>query len=158
MKAYLSGGMEHAVEEGVGWRLEMEQWIRSKLGHDVFNPNAESDRSLAAHGVTPKEFRKMKFDDSGRFQKIVTTLVDLDTDEIAYNSDYLVCYWDEAAMKGAGTKGELTMAKFFGKPVYLVTSMNHSDIPGWVLGCTTRFFSTLDEVKEFLARAFKTVR
>ena len=53
-------------------------------------------------------------------------------------------------MRGAGTKGELTMAKYFGKPVYLVTSIPYHDIPGWVLGCTTQLFSSFDELNVFL--------
>ena len=36
-------------------------------------------------------------------------------------SDCVICLWDEGAARGAGTKGELTIARYFGKPVYLVT-------------------------------------
>jgi hypothetical protein len=47
-------------------------------------------------------------------------------------------------MRGAGTKGEVTIAKHFGKPVYMVTSMRLEEIPGWVLACTTQTFPDFD--------------
>ena len=76
--------------------------------------------------------------------------MDHDCREIAERSDVVICYWDESAMRGAGTKGELTMARFFGKPVYMVTTLPHTEIPGWVLGCTTEFFPSFDQLKTFL--------
>jgi len=149
-RVYLSGGMEYAAGEGVGWRTEMQAWIESTLRHSVFNPNTESDRFFSRHhpGI---DFRALKLEDVDRYQTIVRRLVEIDCEEIAKRSDYLICYWDDGAAKGAGTKGELTMAKYFGKPVYLVTSFPLQDVPGWVLGCVTRTFSSFDELKGFLA-------
>jgi hypothetical protein len=80
----------------------------------------------------------------------VRQLVDLDCREIAERSNYLICFWDSGAMRGAGTKGELTIARYFGKPVYLVTSIPFRDIPGWVLGCTDKIFPGFDQLKKFL--------
>lgn len=150
MNVYLSGGMEYAKGEGVDWRRDMQEWIEKHLRHAVFNPNTESDRFFNAHypGI---DFRKLKFDDTRRYTQIIRRLVEIDCNEIAERSDYVICYWDEGAMKGAGTKGELTMAKYFGKPVYLVTSFAPHDIPGWILGCVTNTFSNFDELKTFLS-------
>jgi hypothetical protein len=53
-------------------------------------------------------------------------------------------------MRGAGTKGEVTIAKHFGKPVYLVTSMRLEEIPGWVLACVTKIFSRFEDLFSFL--------
>lgn len=149
MRAYLSGGMEYAIGEGAGWRSAMQGWLEGHLRHSVFNPNAESDHFFATHypGV---DVRKLKSEDIGRYTEILRLLVDIDTKEIAERSDYVICFWDEGAVKGAGTKGELTIASFFGKPVYLVTDHVHQEIPGWVLGCTTRIFGDFDELKDFL--------
>ena len=54
-------------------------------------------------------------------------------------------------MRGAGTKGELTMARYFGKPVYMVTAIPLQDIPGWVLGCTDRIFPSFEALQQFLS-------
>ena len=149
MRVYLSGGMEYADGEGVGWRNEMQQWIEQHLQHNVFNPNVESDRFFAQH-YPSLDFRLLKQEDITRYQEIVRHLVDIDCREIAEQSDYVICYWDEGAAKGAGTKGELTMARFFGKPVYLVTNFPLHELPGWVLGCVTKTFTSFNELKESL--------
>lgn len=151
MRAYLSGGMEYADDEGAMWRKDLQQWIEQNLGHAVFNPNVESERMFRT-SYPDLDFRKLKFENISRYQEILCKLVDLDCSEIAHRSDYVVCYWDEGAAKGAGTKGELTMAKFFGKPVYLVTRYPLHEIPGWVLGCVTKFFGSFEELKEFLSK------
>lgn len=149
MRAYLSGGMEYADGEGVHWRKDLQHWIEEELGHEVFNPNVESDRFFASR-YPDIDFRKLKSDDIERYREIARGLVEIDCDEIAKRTDYLICYWEEGAARGAGTKGELTMAKFFGKPVYLVTEFKLEDIPGWVLGCTTKFVGSFEELKSFL--------
>jgi hypothetical protein len=151
MRAYLSGGMEYAKGEGADWRDKLERWIRTTLGHDVFNPNVESQRFLSRHGIRAS-FRKLKKSDTGRYREIVTSIVALDSREIAKRSDYVICYWDRSAQRGAGTKGELTLARYFGKPVLLVTRVSAKNIPGWVLGCTTNFFDSFSALKSYLVR------
>lgn len=150
-RVYLSGGMEYASDEGRDWRSSLQEWLEQKLCCSVFNPNTESARFFATHfpGVT---FRKLKTANPVLYMTIASRLVDLDCSEIANRTDMVICYWDEAAVRGAGTKGELTMAKFFGKPVYMVTSIPREDIPGWVLGCTTALFPSFEELKEHLAK------
>jgi hypothetical protein len=151
MRVYLSGGMEYADGEGVNWRKEMQEWLETTLNHSVFNPNVESDMFFNTR-YPNIDFRLIKRTNLVLYQEIVRHLVDIDCKEIANHSDYLICYWDEGAAKGAGTKGELTMAKYFGKPVYLITSFPLHDIPGWVLGCTTKIFLNFDELKQFLIK------
>jgi hypothetical protein len=146
---YLSGGMEYADNEGRDWRQDMHDWLQAKLNCEVFNPNVESDKFFAKNypGI---DVRSLKESDIVKYASIVSLLVEIDCREIAERSELVVCYWDDSAQRGAGTKGELTIAKHFGKPVYMVTSMPYKDIPGWVLGCTTLIFSSFDELKEFL--------
>ena len=36
MKAYLSGAMEFAKNEGASWREEMTFWLDRKLAHSVY--------------------------------------------------------------------------------------------------------------------------
>jgi len=148
-RVYLSGGMEYSADEGRDWREDLQQWLEQELHCQVFNPNIESDLFFRTHhaGV---DFRRLKTENIQLYTTIAAGLVDLDCKEIAQNSDFVVCYWDDSAMRGAGTKGELTMARYFAKPVYLVTAMPHHDIPGWVLGCVTKTFLSFGELKLFL--------
>ena len=149
MRYYLSGGMEYASDEGRDWRGALQTWLESELRATIFNPNIESDRIFKTRhaGV---DFRALKSSDPALYRKIAAELVDIDCREIAERSDVVICYWDASAMRGAGTKGELTMARYFGKPVYMVTAMPETEIPGWVLGCVTRMFGGFEELKECL--------
>ena len=149
MRAYLSGGMEYAAGEGVQWRKDLQSWLENTLRHDVFNPNIESERFFRTQ-YPSVDFRGTKRENLQLYKEIARRLVEIDCQEIAKRSDYIICYWDEGAAKGAGTKGELTMARFFGKPVYLVTSTPLHEIPGWVLGCVTRTFLNFDDLKSYL--------
>ena len=154
MRVYLSGGMEYADGEGANWRRDLQQWLETNLQHSVFNPNVESDSFFKSRYPTVN-FRTAKTDNLALYQEIVRHLVEIDCKEIAERSDYVICYWDNGAAKGAGTKGELTMAKYFEKPVYLVTSFQLHDIPGWVLGCVSKTFGSFEELKRFLGTANK---
>ncbi len=146
---YLSGGMEYAQNEGRDWRQSLEQWLVKELGCTIFNPNSESERFFAQH-YPDVAIRSLKETGVVQYAAILAQLVEIDCKEIAERSDIVICYWDESAQRGAGTKGELTIAKHFGKPVYMVTSVPHRDIPGWVLGCTTFIFDSFEELKKFL--------
>jgi hypothetical protein len=149
MKTYLSGGMEYTADEGHSWRAMMHEWLEKTLSHSVFNPNEESDKFFALH-YPSVNIRQLKQQDILRYVAIIEQLVRLDIEEIAQRSDYVICYWDEGAQRGAGTKGEITIAKFFSKPVYLITQIPLEEIPGWVLACSTQIFPGFDELKEHL--------
>ena len=149
MRVYLSGGMEFAKGEGADWRRVMEEWVKTNLGHSSYNPNKESDEYLAKKWPSGR-FRDLKEGNIEKYTELVRDLIDSDCHEIAERSDYVVCNWDESAQQGAGTKGELTMARWVGKPVYMVTQMRLQDIPGWVLGCATKTFPTFMDLQEFL--------
>jgi hypothetical protein len=151
-RVYLSGGMEYAADEGRDWRGRLQEWLEQEMGCTVFNPNLESEHFFRTH-LPGIDFRKLKETDITRFQQTVARLVDIDCKEIAERSDYVLCYWDESAMRGAGTKGELTIARYFGRPVYMVTAVARGDIPGWVLGCTTEVFGSFEGLKQFLLDA-----
>lgn len=148
-RVYLSGGMEYALDEGRDWRKSLQEWLEHTLQCEVFNPNEESERFFRAH-YPAVDFRALKFENLSRYREIAARLVELDCKEIATRTDVVICYWDESAMRGAGTKGELTIAKHCGKPVYVVTALPHHEIPGWILGCTTQIFGSFDELKKFL--------
>jgi hypothetical protein len=153
LRAYLSGGMEFAKGEGIDWRMEMDAWIRKHLHHTVYNPNLESS-ALLSRLLPDGNFRDLKQQDIERYVSIVREFVDSDSREIAERTDYVVCNWDESAQRGAGTKGEVTMARFTQKPVYMVTTMKLTEVPGWVLGCTTKVFQSFDELRAFLLETY----
>ena len=149
-RVYLSGGMEYAANEGRDWRRDMQEWLERELGCTVFNPNVESDRLFRTE-FSGVDFRALKERDLERYVEIAEKLVTIDCNEIAGRTDFVIVYWNDSAQRGAGTKGELTIAHYFRKPVYMVTAMNVDEIPGWVLGCVNRIFGDFESLKKFLS-------
>lgn len=151
--AYLSGGMEFAENYGADWRTEMSNWLSNKLDHAAFNPVEASDKFLSEK-YPNTDFRLTKSNDLSLHREIAKEIVKLDCQEIILRSNYVICYYDESAQRGAGTKGELTIATIFGKPVYFVIGMDLEKIPSWVLGCADEIFNDFTALKNFLLKKF----
>jgi len=149
MRAYLSGSIEYSPDFGKGWRAQIAPFLRA-LGHEVYDPAADEKKNLGDEEVLV--FRTWKTCDLARFQATVRKIIAWDLDWIEQRSDYVVCYWDAAAARGAGTQGELTFAHRAGIPVYLVLGMPVANVSGWILGCATKVFDSFIELQKFLAR------
>lgn len=141
--------MEYAAGEGRDWREELEAWLVGELGCTVFNPNRESERFLREQ-IPGVDFRRLKREDTARFRELVSAIVERDSSEIAERTDAVICLWDDGAHRGAGTTGELTLARRYGKLVYMVTQTPDEHIPGWILGCVTKTFESFEELKAYL--------
>lgn len=151
MKAYLSGAVEHAPDGGQAWREEMTDWLKKRLGHEAFNP------ALQGPALTPEEeanFRKWKGNDFPRFKTAVRKIIERDLKAITSEIDYVICFWDSGVVRGGGTHGELTVAYYLGKRVYMVLGMPRSDVSSWILGCATREFEDFDQLKAFLEKEY----
>ncbi len=147
MLIYLSGSIEYAADSGKSWRAELTPFLR-ELGHQVYDPAADEKKNLKDEEV--REFRKWKTTDLPRFQSTVRKIIAWDLDWIDL-SQCVICYFDEAAARGAGTQGEITHAHRADIPVYLVLGMPLEKVSGWVLGCATEVFSNFDALREALA-------
>lgn len=55
-----------------------------------------------------------------------------------------------------GTYGEITMARYLNKPVYIVTnrSLKPNNLPKWAIGCSTRVFESFDELLGYLMATY----
>ncbi len=145
--------MEHARDGGRAWRADLRIWLREELGHTTFDPVPESDRILTRLGVRHK-FHLLKRTDPERYASIVRTLVRRDLRILSQHCDYVICYWDRAAARGAGTQGEVTLARFLNKPVYVVAGMAAHRIPGWITGCATQVVPSFPALKKLLRTTF----
>jgi nucleoside 2-deoxyribosyltransferase len=147
MLVYLAGAIEYAPDQGRAWRREIAPFLRDELGHRVYDPAEDERKSLTDEEW--QNLRRWKTADFARFQETVRKIIAFDL-EIVCRADFVVCCWDKYCTKGAGTSAELTLAHRSGIPVYLVTQMPIRDVSGWILGCTTRLFSSFEELKQFL--------
>ncbi len=154
MLAYLCGPIEFASDGGKMWRRKLTPFLREELGHRVYDPAEDEKKNLTDEEVS--SFRAWKATDPERFRRVVRKIIHFDLDLIENKADYVICYWDEAALATAsgGTPAELTVAYRKGIPVYLVTSLGHEQVSGWMLGCADQVFDSIEELKKFLAARF----
>lgn len=147
MHVYLAGAIEYSPDCGRQWRRQANDLL-ARHGHTVYDPALDETKDLTAEERTA--FRDWKQSDLPRFQQTIRKIIRYDLRKIEEECDAVLCYWDEHCGKGAGTQGELTWAFRLGKPVYLVSGMQVSAISGWILGCATRVFESLEEYEGFL--------
>ncbi|MGH9684693.1 MAG: hypothetical protein ACRD4S_13915 [Candidatus Acidiferrales bacterium] len=152
MLAYLCGPIEFAEDGGRPWRRELAPFLREQLGHRVYDPAEDEKKNLSEEEAA--NFREWKSTDTERFRRVIRKIIAFDLDLIENQADYLICYWGSASAQSGGTSAEITLAYRKGIPVYLVTPLPAAAISGWMLGCSDRAFSSIEELKEFLAARF----
>jgi hypothetical protein len=151
MRAYLSGAIEYAPDHGRAWRSAITPFLHS-LGHQVYDPALDEKKNLEDDEIA--SFRSWKTADLPRFQQTIRKIIAYDLDWIEQKTDYIICYWDEHVLKGAGTQAELTFAHRWNIPVYLVAAIPVAQISGWILGCSTHVFSDFEQLQSFLAEKY----
>jgi hypothetical protein len=144
--------MEFSPDGGREWRERVSRWLEENLHHRVFDPTVEARRILSAEEL--ENFRKWKTTDIERYRRLMRFIIRHDLDIMANQADYVICYWDDAAVRGGGSHSELTMAHHHGIPVYLVTAMPVEEISGWVLGCADKIFPDFEELLSFLVATY----
>jgi nucleoside 2-deoxyribosyltransferase len=147
MRVYLSGAIEYAPDHGRAWRAAVTPFLES-LGHVVYDPARDEKKNLSDE--ERQHFRKWKSTDLPRFQQTLRKIIAYDLDHIEQKTDFILCYWDQYAQRGAGTQAELTVAHRLGIPVYLIADMPIVEVSGWILGCSTRVFADFEELKGFM--------
>lgn len=149
MRVYLSGAIEYSPDRGRAWRTAITPFLES-LGHEVYDPALDVKKNLTDEEVA--HFRSWKESDISRFKSAVRKIIDYDLDRIANHTDFIVALWDEHAQKGAGTQAELTLAYRMNIPVYLICSMPLTLISGWILGCSSMTFQSVEHLQRELPR------
>ena len=144
MTAYLSGAMEYSPDQGRGWRQEVSLLLKERLGHEVFNPNEEINQILSKEEEL--HFREWKENDEEKFKTLMNRIIDRDLSHLTEKSDYVICKWDEYAVKGGGTHGEITVAYYHKIPVFLLSEMPRNRISSWILGCSENIFFDVESL------------
>ena len=151
--AYLSGPIENASNDGAQWRENLTSWLRNELNHDAFNPVEETRSRIS--GLNSDEFRALKRTEPTKYKNILRKIIDIDLNAVVKKTDYLIVHWDESVFKGGGTHGEVTLAYFLGKPIYLINKIPLDDLSSWIFACSTEIFDSFDQLKEYLTKEYK---
>ena len=152
MIAYLSGPIENALNDGAGWRNDITQWLENELNHQVFNPVTET-KSITKE-LNTDDFRLMKTTNPDEYKKIIRKIIQVDLDAVVQGSDYLIVNWDKSVFKGGGTHGEITMAYWFKKPVYMVNTLPIEDVSSWIFSCTDLMCNNFGDLKTELKKIY----
>jgi len=152
MIAYLSGGMENAPNYGSDWRIDMGIWLKKKLNHDVIDPVKETKNLININNA--KNYRNWKTNKPKQFKHFIRKLINQDLDAVINKADYLIVLWDSSVLKGGGTHGEVTVAYWMGKPIYLVNKLDFVDLSAWISSCSTNVYQSLDELKKELIKVY----
>ena len=152
MIAYLSGPIENAHNDGAGWRNNITKWLGDKLSHRVFDPVLETKSIIQE--IDSNDFRMMKISNPIEYKKIIRKIIKLDLNALVDKADYLIVNWDQAVFRGGGTHGEVTMAYWLNKPVYMVNSLPMEDVSSWIFSCTDFVSDNFEELKEKLEQTY----
>ena len=155
MKAYLSGPIENAENDGASWRQDMTLWLKGNLNHEVFNPVLET-KNIIGH-LNPSIFRSMKKTDPIEYKNIIREIIKLDLEALINDSDYLIVKWDKSVLKGGGTHGEVTMAYWIKKPIFIVNSLPIDDMSSWIFSCSDFIFNDFKSLKKKLTQLYKGI-
>ncbi len=151
--AYLSGPIENAENDGADWRKSLTPWIKSTLSHKVFDP-VIATRDITK-GLTSSEFRNMKRSDPDKYKKLIRKIINIDIEAVVNNSDYLIVNWNKSVFRGGGTHGEITLAYFLKKPIYLVNNVPFDHLSSWIFSCSTEVFDSFEDLKTYLIKKYK---
>ena len=155
MKAYLSGPIENAENDGASWRKDITLWLKDNLDHEVFNPVLETN-NIIGH-LNPSIFRSMKKTDPIEYKNIIREIIKLDLEALINDSDYLIVKWDKSVLKGGGTHGEVTMAYWIKKPIFIVNSLPIDDMSSWIFSCSDFIFNDFKSLKKKLTQLYKGI-
>ena len=92
--------------------------------------------------------RTLKTKNPDEYKNIFRKIIKIDLEAVVNEADYLIVKWDESVFKGGGTHGEITMAYWLNKPVYLVNSLPINDLSSWVFSCSDEVFDNFDSLKK----------
>lgn len=148
MIAYLSGAMENAKNEGSGWRNEITIWLKDNLNHSVIDPVFETAKLVTK--TESQNYRDWKSSDPDKFKKFVRLVIDNDLNLVVNKADYLICLWNNEVLTGGGTHGEVTMAYYQSKPIYLINQLSNLELSGWIMSCATEIFPELKSMQKKL--------
>lgn len=146
---YLSGGMEHAPDDGATWRyrISIELKRRRYFPLDI----SELDAAYTAeHGKLYASFEQDG--EIKRKANIRKHFVYTDLELIKNDTDAIILYYDDAVRLGAGTLGEAQFAFLRDIPIFVVSAWEEweSEIPGWLHALSTKVFRTFDECLDYM--------
>lgn len=152
LRVYLAGPIDHADDDGKGWRTSAEKWFE-KRNVFVFNPCNKPVTYQKYKEIDEEKTKMMALKASGRFYELAQRMkeivhVDLRMVDV---SDFVVVYLNpEIGM--FGTIHELINSLHQRKPTLVVIEGGKTKAPNWLFGIMdfNFMFDSFDNLYEFL--------
>lgn len=152
MRCYLAGPIDHADDDGKGWRTKTQKWLEKKNAF-VFNPCAKPISYQKYKEIDEEKTKMMALKSSGRFFELTKRMkeivhVDLRMVDV---SDVVIVYLNpEVGM--FGTIHELITSLQQRKPTLVVIEGGKTKAPNWLFGLMDYnfMFDSFKDLYEFL--------
>ena len=148
--------MEYANNYGADCRKDITQWSDESLEHSVIDPVIESKKLIAENNA--KDFRNWKETDPDKFIEFICLAIKKDLDGVVDRSNYIICLWDKSVFKDGGTHGEVTLAHYSRKQIYLVNQLPITDLSVWILSWATEIVNDFEFLKIILYIKYPNVK
>lgn len=146
MRIYLAGPIENASDLGEGWRRAVTPLL-TEAGYEVVDPTITEKKGLTEEEVRIVRSRPLSNTrEVQEYRDIVGDRIVIPDLLEVRSCAAILCKWEAFS---AGTSGELTFARWTRTPVYLVAE-DIDDVPGWIIGCSTVIFRSMENAVNFL--------
>tara|TARA_R110002020_G_scaffold431092_4_gene640955 strand:+ start:834 stop:1457 length:624 start_codon:yes stop_codon:yes gene_type:complete len=153
MRTYLAGPIDHAKDDGVGWRNKLKKFL-SNRGVKVLDPCDKPISYSAYKEIGVEKQKMMELKKTGRFFELSEQMkeiahVDLRMTDV---SDCVVVYIDPKTPM-FGTIHELINSLQQRKPTLVVVEGGKTQAPNWLFGIMDYnfMFDSFDDLETFLA-------
>ena len=153
LRCYLAGPIDHADDDGVGWRKDMGNWLK-KQGVIVFDPCNKPVSYQKYKEIEEEKVKMMALKSNGRFFELAKRMkeivhIDLRMVDI---SDMVIVYLDPK-IQMFGTIHELLNSLHQRKPTLVVVEGGRGEASNWLFGIMdfNFMFDSFDDLYEFLA-------
>jgi len=152
LRAYLAGPIDHAEDDGVGWRNDLGGWLK-KRGIIVIDPCSKPLTYHAFKEIGEEKQRMMNLKIQERYfelSKWMQGIVHVDLRMVDV-SDIVIVYLDIKS-RPFGTIHELINALNQRKPTLVVIEGGKVEAPNWLFGIMRHefIFSNFEEMCSFL--------
>ncbi len=154
LRCYLAGPIDHAEDDGVGWRKMMAKWLKERKVK-VLDPCDKPIKNAYYREIEGEKAKMFELKNTSRYFELsrrMKEIVHMDLRMVDV-SDIVIVYLDLES-KPFGTTHELLNALHQRKPTLVVIEGGRAKAPNWLFGIMDYnfMFDNFDDVKMFLSQ------
>jgi len=152
IQTYLCGPIgDIKIENAKNWR----NWLMERLGEmeiKTLDPLRKYGDRLAS--VRSKLSNWKRFGNIDAIRLMVSQMIIPSDLEAVKKCDFVTLNLPAGDVELCGSYGEITLAFYFNKPVYIVTKrhLKPCNIPKWAIGCSTKIFRNWEDYLSYVKK------